>query len=148
MDALTLAKYVGVSKSQIESFMKLSAHDIFHDEQYLGLMDSLDREFLEQTLPEVRAIYNAKLPAFKEMLAEQYHINTDPMSAYTLGNWLVGVLRYPKTADQIVKMHAKVPGEIVVGGLSYLLDMLDDMTEGKEEWKRAMCVLSIPLMRI
>jgi len=144
-----ISRYTGMSTADIDAILALPVEDIFHDNAYMSLLRSLDRDLLEETLPEARAVYEKHLPAFKDELTNDYDINTDPMSPYTLGNWLVGVTRYPETASGILKMHENVPGHIVAGSLATLLDMLDDMpAPADEEWKRAICALAIPMMKI
>jgi hypothetical protein len=145
----TLSQHTGIPASDIDALLALPAEDIFSHEVYMGLLQSLDSQLLEETLPNARAVYEEHLPTFKETLANHHHINTEPMSPYTLGNWLVGVARYPETASGILKMHENVPGNIVAANLASLIDMLDDMPDDAvAAWKQAICVLSIPLMRM
>jgi len=146
MDASDIATTVGLPEATIKRLMGLAPADLLQDPEYLDLLHELDRELLEETLPMARSAYEEGLPAFSASLNARYGLADTPMSAYTLGNWVVGALQYPDHTSQILKMHDRVPGEAVRNGLEDLLGMLSTMPKGSREWQRALCALSLPLM--
>jgi hypothetical protein len=148
MNKQMLADITGLAPNTVQQFMDMSAEEIVKDVSYIQLLEDIDCEHLEQTLPEVRAAYEHELPAFINMLQEKHNVNSEPMSAYTLGNWVIGVLHYPDRAGQILGMHQNVPGHVISEGLPEFLAILDSLNDSvtAAEWKRAVTALSIPLM--
>jgi hypothetical protein len=141
-----IAQIINIPTSTLKRFMSLPGKKLLKDPEYIAILKDLDRELLEATLADARNAYEKGLPAFSEQLAARYGLDSTPMSAYTLGNWVVGALQYPENTDQILKMHDRVPGEAISGGLTDLLHMLDNLPAGAQEWQRALAVLSLPLM--
>jgi hypothetical protein len=147
MNTQTLAQYMNVPEGTAKQLMGLSARQLLADETYIGLLYDLDRELLEATLPTVRAVYEEYLPEFIEGVESRYNLDATPMSAFTLGNWVVGALQFPEHTHSILEMHANVPREVFNNELQSLMDILENTPEGKAEWQRAMCVFALPLMR-
>lgn len=146
MNIADIAATLDLPQSTIDRMLHLSPEALLQDPEYLDLLHSLDRALLEETLPLARTAYEAGLQAFSDALNTRYGLKDTPMSAYTLGNWVVGALQYPNYTDQILKMHTRVPSEAVRNGLPDLLGMLSKMPKGSAEWQRALTALSLPLM--
>lgn len=146
MDAHKIAAYTQINIAQIERYLQMSARAIYEDPFYNQMLHSLDREFLIDTLPLARKAYEAHLPAFAADLQARYRLPNMPMSAFTLGNWVLGVLEYPNTAPEIITMHGRVPGEVIANNLEDLLQFLGDMPQGSTAWQQALCLLAFPLM--
>lgn len=147
MEAQVLSRYTGVPTKQINRLLSMSGQTMAKDPEFINLLNSLDKDHLEETLPEARAAYEKGLPAFERHLHQQYGLETTPMSAFTLGNWVVGALQFPQYTNKIMEMHENIPREVFVNELPRLLDMLDHVRGGRE-WQRALCVFSLPLMRL
>jgi hypothetical protein len=142
----TIANYTGISLSEIKRFSNMGPYDIYKDPAYIAALKTLDRSYLESTLQLARAAYEKHIDAFKDDVKARYGLDKTPMSAFTLGNWVVGVLQYPSSAHEILKLHKGIKGEVISGSLQELLDMLNEMPEGAAEWQQALCMLSFPLM--
>jgi hypothetical protein len=147
MNNKDLAQYIGVPIEKVDYVLSMSGAEIVKDEIFVGMLKSVDRDLLERTLPQAREAYEKGLPAFETMLQKRYGLSNTPMSAYTLGNWVVGALQFPDYIDTILNMHADIASEVFVGGLPDLLDMVANVPDGGHEWQRALCIFSIPLMR-
>ena len=141
-----LAAYIGISVKDLDYFLAMNGHDIINDSQYTALLSGVDRELLERTLPQVRAVYEERLPAFAASIQERYKLDRNPMSAFTLGNWIVGALQFPAYIQSILDLHDGIAAEVFANELPALLAMVDDVP-GNEEWKRALCLFSLPLMQ-
>ena len=146
MNAETIASYTGLSLSEVQRFFKMGAFDVYKDANYIKVLKSLDKAYLEATLPAARAAYETHIDAFKDEVKARYGLDRAPMSSFTLGNWVVGVLQYPASAHEILGMHKGIKGEVISGSLQDLLDMLNDMPQGSEKWQQALCLLAFPLM--
>ncbi|MFZ4814743.1 MAG: hypothetical protein ACOYL5_09415 [Phototrophicaceae bacterium] len=143
-----IATRLGVPVQLIERLLSLSAASVLEDAEYIEYLKKFDLTLLENSLDAARSAYEVGLPAFKQEIEARYQITAAPMSAFTLGNWVVGALQYPEHTQQILVMHSRVPGRVIVEGLDSLVAMLDDLPEGRDEWQRALVALAIPLMRI
>lgn len=141
-----LAAHIGISTQELDGFLSMRGRDIIQDANYIALLNSVDRDLLERTLPQIRAVYEERLPAFAATIAQRYGLDHNPMSAYTLGNWVVGALQFPAYVDSILDLHEGLAAEMFANELPTLLAMVED-TPGSEEWKRALCLFSLPLMR-
>ncbi len=147
MDAATIATYSGATPGQVQRFFTMTGEAIILDESYQALLAEVDKDLLEETLDDVRAIYDRELPAFQDTLEKRYDVNTAPMSAYTLGNWVVGALAFPQYTNSLVDMHKGVPNDIFLNELPILLEMVGQVPRAGREWQRALCLFAIPLMR-
>lgn len=126
----------------------MTPEEIIKDEAYLTLVNSLNRRILEDTLEAARTSYEYSLPNLKADLADQFNINTDPMSPDTLGNWVITILRDLQKLDQLVLKHKNLNAEIIQYGLDDIVKMVGYINEGSEEWQRAICILALPLLKL
>lgn len=127
--------------------MNLSGKQLLENKTYVAMLHDLDKDLLEATLPTVRDVYERHLPEFVERVEQRYGLGATPMSAFTLGNWVVGALQFPDHTHSILEMHANIPREVFNNELQSLMDILEEVSQGKQEWQRAMCVFALPLMR-
>jgi hypothetical protein len=146
MDAKTIAHYTGLEETDVNRFLRMYTVDVYKDKTYLAAVQELDKAYLEKTLQLARSAYEQHIETFKDEVKARYGLTKAPMSAFTLGNWVVGVLQYPASAGEILNLHKGIKGEVISGSLQDLLDMLNDMPEGAEQWQQALCLLSFPLM--
>jgi len=142
----TLSRYTGVVPAKISRLLRLTQSRIYEDKEYRSWIEALDTDVLGETLPHARVAYERHLPEFTEHLKEKYGMVNTPMSAYTLGNWLVGFLRYPDTIINLSKMHDRIPAEAFSDMLPEIITMLDEMPQGRAEWQRALALMALPLV--
>jgi len=141
-----IAHYTGQSTSEINRLLGLGQAAVYADPVYKDWVKSLDVTLLHQTLPMARAIYERLLPSFTARLKDSYGIDSSPMSAFTLGNWLVGFLQYPDQINQLAHLHRRIPKAALEEGLPDILQALEELPNGKREWQKAMTVLMLPLL--
>lgn len=146
MNVKDVATYTGLPTNSIEKMLKGSPHQTYRSQEYIDALHSVDLEALEAALPEARRVYEAHLPDFAAGLEARYGVSSSPMSPFTLGNWVVGVMQYPERADTIIKMHKALPANVFADNLDELVGMLDEMRSGSAVWQQAMCLLAFPLM--
>jgi len=145
MNVTELAQYTGLDTGMLQNMLKSTPQAIYSSPEYIDALRSVDCDLLEETLPEARRIYEMHLPEFAASLETRYGISSDPMSPFTLGNWVVGVMQYPQKADTIIEMHHNLSAEVFADNLFDLLEMLGEMRVGREVWQKAMCLLAFPL---
>lgn len=147
MDAKTIAHYTKLPLKEVKRYLTMDARDVFADEAFIEFMHSLDQEYLEQTLPLAREAYNTRLPDVEVSMRARYGLDNTPMSAFTLGNWVVGMLQFPSRGTVLAEMHDRLPPGVIREYLPTFLDALTAMPEGVQEWQQALCLLSFPLMK-
>lgn len=101
---------------------------------------------LHDSLPHARNAYERSLPRFTQILKEKYGLSNTPMSAFTLGNWLVGFLRYPESIADMPKLHQRVPAAFREM-LPEMLKMLDNVPHGAQ-WQKALALMALPMMAV
>lgn len=141
-----LAVYLGLRDAEVDRLLHLKAPALYQDESYLKLVESLNYRLLENTLLDARSVYDEHLPELVDYLRNEYNYQGKPMTALTLGNWLLGFLHNHQNLHMLHKMHAHIPMEIIEHGLPKILEMLGYIRQGGKEWQRAMAVLSLPLL--
>lgn len=140
-----LAHYTGMPSSEVVRLLGMSQRDIYEDSAYKRMVEQLPSTILYETLPQARAAYERYLPQFAEILAMRYGMKNTPMSAFTLGNWLVGFVEQPTAIINLSKIHSRLPQQAVIEMLPEMIGMLDGMSEGRENWQRALALMALPL---
>ena len=148
MNASQIAQITGLPETKINQYLNsMTAAEIYRDTTYIKALKQLDKDYLNRTLISARKVYENHLQEFTVAIAKRYGINSEPMSPFTLGNWVVGVLEYPDHAGNLLEHHRRIPSEAFTGSMDELLAFLDDMPDGGETWKQALCLLAFPLMK-
>jgi len=146
MNTVMLANAIGVSSKHIERLLTLPPSEIFEDSTYQQWLNTLDEELLRETLPAVRDVYEAHLPALVNYLRAEHNLTGKAMTATTLGNWVLGFLHHKSDLGLLLKFHSRLPKDVLEAGLPGILEVLSHVTKGQTEWIKAMCILSLPLM--
>lgn len=141
-----LAAKIGISKAEVSYFLDLSPTTLCKDPEYLAMIKTLDAELLQDSLAVVRSEYDKILPSIRLSLQERYQINAEPMSGYTLGNWLIGFLTYPGNMAKLLEFHTHIPSQAITEMASVLIKSLDNMTVARQEWQRALGIFLLPLL--
>lgn len=145
MFAQVLADHIGVDCGEVERLLTMTPDEIFADELYVYWVRSLPQERLDKTLIMARDNYAAHMPEYHQHLEAHYGLKHPKMSAYTLGNWLLGYLQYPDLVVELPGVHHRLPRQAVIDVLPAMLDTLAEMPEGAADWQRALAVLALPL---
>lgn len=146
MDAQTIAHYTGLPLDTVEVYFELSPEEIYQDEAYHEALNSLDRKTLDATLPGVRRVYDRHMDDFAAYLYEHHQVERGTMSSHTLGNWVLGFIQQPEYIVNILQHHQLMPGAAFADGLEQLLDLLESVPAGKQEWQQALCLMAFPMM--
>lgn len=146
MNSQEISAYTGLSTQLIQRLQSMSVNNVYADKDYLNALSSLNRDTLQSTLADARQAYENHLEEFSNAIRTGYNLNTDVMSPFTLGNWVVGILEYPDQAKTLIEMHERVPHQALVEHLPGILEILNEMSHGRAEWQKALCLLAFPLM--
>lgn len=142
MQPQAIADLMGLSVDEVERLLALNPAAIYEDAAYLRVVHTLDTGVLRATLQAVRDIYEDGLPPIKE----KYGLSDTIMSGYTLGNWVLGFLTAPDHLNDMLERHASIPTDVIEDALPELVDLLEDLSNGKDEWQRALVTFSLPLI--
>ncbi len=146
MNAELFAHHIGISVDDVQALFSLNRKEMLQNEYFLSLVSSIDAELLSASILSVRAVYDEQLPALVNHLRSNHGLTGKPMTSLTLGNWVIGFLHHPDDLFHLLDFHERVPAAIITEGLPHLLNMLDAVGEGALEWKKALVLLSLPLM--
>ncbi len=144
MSVDTLAQYSGIPAETIKYWLSLPPKSIYENEDYLSWVKGLDANLLTDNLKPVRAIYEAGLDTIKA----RHGLSDTIMGAHTLGNWVLGFLKYPDQLPDLLERHASVPNAVVANALPELAALLNGLEDedARAEWQRALILFSIPLI--
>jgi len=141
----TLSKYVGIPSGDVEHYLGMPVSALASDPNYIQLLQGLDLATLESSMTEAHTLLEQSLPGFTDQVTSEYALRRNPMSGYTLANWLLGYLNYPEKMDALVELHDRVPSEAIRKYLPAVISMLDNMGPGREMWQRALASVGIIL---
>lgn len=141
-----LAATIGTPRAAVERLLAMSQSEIYEDAEYRHWVSQLHPAPLHRTLGYARQAYDRHLSQLAKILRDEYGFVNVPMSAFTLGNWLVAFLAYTESLSDMTRIHARLPQAAVARLLPEILNALGEMPEGAQEWQRALAVLTLPLL--
>jgi hypothetical protein len=136
------AKYAGLPADETERLLAMPAEAIYRDRSYQSLVTSLDADVLHDTAQFVREAYDKGLPHLKA----RYGLAGTVMSGFTLCNWVLGYLNYPAKLSDLLGQHERIPVKTMTDMLPELVDLLEGVPEGRQEWERALLIMTLPLL--
>lgn len=139
-----LSDSIGIAEADIEALLALPRTALLNHPTYNRLLEGLDSDLLGETLSHAREIYESKMPGVINSISEEYAYRGRGMTAFTLGNWLLGFVSQPNQLPKLMDFHNRVPTPAIAAGLPLILGALATMEEGAAEWVKAMAVLSLP----
>jgi hypothetical protein len=141
-----IAHYCTLSKRDVADLLRMTPEQVINDKRFTRAVDQFDVDHLLSTLPEAREVLQVHLPPITEQMTANYDMENNPMSAYTLGNWIVGFAERPEQMSMLLEIHNRLPAGIFADYLPDLLAIYTHMEHHGEDWQRAMAVISIPLV--
>ena len=141
-----IASNLDISTQEVDRLIRKGRKGVLQDDNYRAILDGLDNDLLTSTLADARAVYDQYLPNLIDDLEKRFGYTGNPMSAHTLGNWLLGFLHSPDHLVQLLAIHDNLSPEFIEFGLADILDFLSAMPEGGQAWQGAMSALALPLL--
>jgi hypothetical protein len=136
------AHYAGLPADETERLLAMPAETIYRDAAYQSLVTGLDETLLHDTAQFVREAYDQGLPDLKA----RYGLAGTVMSGFTLCNWVLGYLNYPTKLSDLLGQHERIPVKTMTDMLPELVDLLEGVPEGRQEWERALLIITLPLL--
>lgn len=146
METEMVSQWSGIPQGLIDGWRHLSADAIVRDPDYMGYVRSIDRVQLEATFYEMRKTYQQTLGHFQHMLTRRYGIQSAPMFSEILGAWIMNAIDQPNYLEHIIRRHNRIPREIIRESLPMLLEMLSTNPDERNEWQRAVTILTLPML--
>lgn len=143
---LTLQETTRLPYETLAAWFTLNPVALIDTPSYQDAVGSLDTALLQRTYAQAHTAYEAVLPAFQQEMETRYGYDHAPMFSTSLGKWLISVAERPHYMPQVFTLHASVPPVIVQETLPMLLRAMDRIGEGRDEWQRALALLSLPMM--
>ena len=146
MKSHEIAQIIGISEAELTRIRSMPPEQLFQDTSYMQLLETIDASSLENTLQDARDAYERVLPQFQDNLHENYGIDRAPMFSESLGKWMISVAQMPQYIDQVAKLHDRLDPNIIAEGVPLLLEILDYIPNAKNEWKRALMLIVLPML--
>lgn len=140
-----LVRSTGLPPEEVVRMLSLGTNALSLDPAYLALVARLSGAMLEFTLPAAYALLNERIPPINQRMTEEYGLTRSPMSADTLGNWLVSFARSPRMLWLLPVLHSTLVPAMITRYLPEIIATLDDMGEGRAEWQKALAILGLLL---
>lgn len=148
MNSELLAHTIGIPVREIQRLFRLDRVEMYNDSEYRRLVREIDLELLGTTLPLARQVYDRIMPDVIAAVRSEFDYAGRGMSAFTLGNWVIGFLTQPDELSKLLEFHDGVPSAVFEISLPSILDALNQIENGGREWAKAMAILSLPLLSI
>ena len=143
MFSQTLATHINVSPANVDALLNLTPEELYESPEFVSILESLDPELLRDTLQEARSVLDDDLPALVDDFMNHYHIDHFPLTSYMVGNWVVGFATYPSELVRLPQIHANIPIHIIREAAPHILDMLENMADGKKHWQKAFATMCL-----
>lgn len=142
----TVARCTNISLGEVSRWLALGPDDIIRDSTYLEQFRSLNAQVLEETLPEARRVMSIGLKPIADSIRHDHGIPHEAMSHYTIGNWLVGFVEAPAQLSMFQGLHGTLSRSMMANYLDDMIAVIDQMEQGREDWKRAVALLTVALI--
>ncbi len=143
---LTLQNITRLPYETLAAWFTLNPVALIDAPSYQDAVGSLDTALLQRSYAEAHKAYESVLPAFQQEMETRYGYDHAPMFSTSLGKWLISVAERPHYMPQVFSLHASVPPMIIQETLPLLLRTMDHIGAGRDEWQRALALLSLPMM--
>lgn len=140
-----IAENTGLPTSDVRGLLSYGAR-IYEEDAFNTLVDGIDVKVLQKNIAAVRAIYDEHLPELVDILRTSQGYTGNAMSSITLSNWVLGFLANRSQISKLQGFHEHLPKEIFVAGFPHIIKILDNLGSGGTEWKKAISILSMPLL--
>lgn len=145
MIAKTLAYYLNLPQSDMRHLLEMPPHDLYRHPLYAELLQTLDYEFLRDTLPYAKTVFNAGLPPLVAHLSAEYNLYHFPLNVHMLGDWIIDFLQFPAEAWRLREVHVGIAPHLIHEVISEILTMLEALGDASPMWQRAFATMVLPL---
>jgi hypothetical protein len=139
---------LGLSTADLETLLSLSLQEFLNLSAVKELLESLDTQLLQKTLPTAGRVLAERLPPFYDWLKNELGVKRVPDSPDHTTKWVIGFLNHQESLTRLVELHRPVPRLALERSIPRLVAAFDGVEEEKvrKEWQKAIAALCLVLV--
>lgn len=142
------SQHLGLSTAELETLVSLSLQEFLNLPAVKELLESLDTQLLQETLPTAGGVLAERLPPFYDWLKNELGVQRVPDSPDHTTKWVIGFLNRQESLTRLVELHRPVPRPALERSIPRLVAAFDGVEEKKvrKEWQKAIAALCLVLV--
>ena len=142
------SQHLRLSTPELEALLSLSLQEFLNLPAVKELLESLDTQLLQETLPTAGRVLAEKLPAFYDWLKNELDLQRVPDSPDHTTKWVIGFLNRQESLTRLVELHRPIPRPALERSIPRLIGTFDGVEENKvrKEWQKALAALCLVLV--
>jgi hypothetical protein len=142
------SQHLGRSTAELETLLSLSLQEFLNFPPVKELLESLDTQLLQETLPTAGGVLAERLPPFYDWLKNELGVKRVPDSPDHTTKWVIGFLNHQESLTRLVELHRPVPRPALERSVPRLVAAFDGVEEEKvrKEWQKAIAALCLVLV--
>lgn len=142
------SQHLGLSTAELETLLSISLQEFLTFPAVNELLESLDTQLLQETLPTAGSVLAERLPPFYEWLKNELGVKRVPDSPDHTTKWVIGFLHRKESLTRLVELHRPVPRPALERSVPRLVAAFDGVKEEKvrHEWQKAIAALGLVLV--
>ena len=142
------SQHLGLSTAELETLLSLSWQEFLNLPAVKELLESLDTQLLQETLPTAGGVLAERLPPFYDWLKNELGVKRVPDSPDHTTTWVIGFLNHQESLTRLVELHRPVPRPALERSVPRLVAAFDGVEEEKvrKEWQKAIAALCLVLV--
>ena len=142
------SQHLGLSTAELETLLSLSWQEFLNLPAVKELLESLDTQLLQETLPTAGGVLAERLPPFYDWLKNELGVKRVPDSPDHTTTWVIGFLNHQESLTRLVELHRPVPRPALERSIPRLVAAFDGVEEEKvrKEWQKAIAALCLVLV--
>ena len=141
-------QHLGLLTADLETLLSLSLQEFLNLSAVKELLESLDTQLLQKTLPTAGRVLAERLPPFYDWLKNELGVKRVPDSPDHTTKWVIGFLNHQESLTRLVELHRPVPRIALERSIPRLVAAFDGVKEEKvrKEWQKAIAALCLVLV--
>lgn len=141
-------QHLGLSTAELETLLSLSLQEFLNFPAVKELLESLDTQLLQETLPTAGGVLAERLPPFYDWLKNELGVQRVPDSPDHTTKWVINFLNRQESLTRLVELHRPVPHPALERSIPRLVAAFDGVEEEKvrKEWQKAIAALCLVLV--
>jgi hypothetical protein len=142
------SQHLGLSTTELETLLSLSLQKFLNLPTVKELLESLDTQLLQESLPTAGRVLAEQLPAFYDWLKNELDLQRVPDSPDHTTTWVIGFLNHQESLTRLVELHRPVPRPALERSIPRLIATFDGVEEDRvrKEWQKAIAALCLVLV--
>ncbi|WP_026736486.1 hypothetical protein [Fischerella sp. PCC 9605] len=144
----TFTQHLDLSQTQVETLLSKTLSECLNSLDFQQQLDSLDINFLRETLPTAGSVLAKELPPFYDWLKNELDVKRVPDSPEHTTNWVINFVNHQESLTHLVELHRPVPRPALETAIPRLVESFNGLEDRqvKKEWQKAIAILCLPLV--